>query len=841
VSLLMDANGTRAHLLLGLDDWGTRCVLVPGDQKLAAAFEAAKSGQDVLVSWNARQELTLGERITIFPTAPANQPPQPSQRRGAAVDELGEIFWISDDEHDVLAARPGEEPSVYWSSRPAAIPCKPKQLGAFRTADADLPIPELTLRGLASLPGGYLVAGALELHGLLVFDVRTGGTPQQLLWPRDVDFEPFDICATAGGGIAVLDAAHARVWQLDRAFAAVAPWLESTSPAPSFRSVEGEPAACEAPPVTAEHSFPTHQDAVGIASLANGSLLVLVSPATAQFSTLHRYREGVERDSFSTALADALIDHENRADFSLQSHDFAAVVRGDEQLVYTVGANGDQAIVFRLTFSKDDVMTAEARPELVTLRLFGGKGLAVGAGTVYYDFGNRWLPLVSQNRGRFQRSATVRVLKLDGKQTDCVWHRLLLEACIPPECDVLVSTRTANDETLLPLSPLNGEPELLRRNEPPHACGLSTWELLFQRAKGRYLQIELTLAGNGRATPRIRALQAQYPRFSYLEHYLPAVYRENAESSSFLDRFLALFEGFFTNIEDRIAAAHLMIDVRSAPSDALEWLAGWFSIAFDESWSDAKRRLFLQHAVEFFEWRGTSRGLLAALGLALEECPDPSLFDFDAPLPRTGVRIQEAFRGRPATAVAEVSAEGLNPPDESDSTWIAHLERTYGSAAALNEKYGTDFESLSQVTATRATAENVARIGEELRRFTQTVTPFQTTAHRFSVFFPLPPGSTDAPQRTDLASRVIRLEKPAHTTFEVDFYWTWFRLGEARLGEGTVVDLGSRSPSLIAPYAVGNTRIGAAYFAPDSTAMGPGRMILGRGCARQPSPSGEMR
>jgi hypothetical protein len=88
---------------------------------------------------------------------------------------------------------------------------------------------------------------------------------------------------------------------------------------------------------------------------------------------------------------------------------------------------------------------------------------------------------------------------------------------------------------------------------------------------------------------------------------------------------------------------------------------------------------------------------------------------------------------------------------------------------------------------------------------------------------------------------VIGLEKPAHTTFNVDFYWTWFRLGEARIGEGTVVDLGSRSPSLIAPYAIGGTRIGAAYLASDSTAIGPGRMILGRSCARQPSPSGEMR
>lgn len=838
----MDANGTRFHLLLGLDDWGSRCAVVPTNQRLRDAFEAAKNGQDVVVSWSARQELTLGERITIFPTAPANRPPRPSQRRGGAVDELGEIFWISDDEHEILVAKPGETPTLYWPPRAPAVPCKPKQLGAFRTPD-DAPAPSapLTLRGLAALPGGYLVAGAVELRGLLVFDVRSGSTPQQLLWPPGIDFEPFDLTATAAGGVAVLDAAHGRIWQLDRAFAVVAPWLETSAPAaPVFHSIDGPEVVCSAPPVRLEHSFAAASDAIGIAALPNGSLLVLASAAGAQFSTIHRYRGGVERDSFSTELADALIDHDQRANFSLLAHDFAAVTRGDEQLVYVAGAGGDQALVFRLTFAGDR-MSAEARPELVAMRLFGGKGLVAGGGSVYYDFGDRWLPLVSQNRGRFERRATVRVLRLDGKQTDCVWHRLFLDACIPPECDVLVVTRTSNDEALLPFAPLMQEPKLLRRNLPPQACGLSTWELLFQHAKGRFLQIELTLAGNGRATPRIRALQAYYPRFSYLEHYLPGVYRENPESSSFLDRFLALFEGFFTTIEDRIAAAHLLADVRSAPPDALEWLAGWFAIAFDESWSDAKRRLFLQHAVEFFEWRGTARGLLAALGLALEECPDASLFDFAAPLPRTGVRIQEAFRARPRAAVAEVSAEALNPPDESDSTWLAHLERTYGSAAALNERYGTDFENLAGTAAGKVSPENLARIGAELRFFTQNVIPFSSTAHHFSVFFPLPPGSTDAPRRTDLAARVIRLEKPAHTTFEVDFYWTWFRLGEARLGEGTVVDLGSRSPSLIAPYAVGSTRIGAAYLAPDAAAIGPGRTILGRSCGRQPSPSGEMR
>ncbi|HEX7831707.1 MAG TPA: phage tail protein, partial [Thermoanaerobaculia bacterium] len=495
--------------------------------------------------------------------------------------------------------------------------------------------------------------------------------------------------------------------------------------------------------------------------------------------------------------------------------------------------------------AKNDGIRIEPLAEFVAMRLFGGKGLASSGDQVFYDFGPRWLPLVTQDRGRYERSATIRVVKLDGKLPDCVWHRLFLDACIPPDCDVVVRTRCANDEKELAFAPLVDEPRLIRRStgsELPWVAGCqlsvvgssaessasgsggglpptanrqpptATWELLFQSSKGRYLQLELTLLGTGRTTPRIRAMRAYYPRFSYLEKYLPAVYRENAASASFLDRFLALFEGFYTNIEDRIAAVQTLFDVRSAPPDALEWLASWLSVAYDPSWPDKKRRLFLKHAVDFFAWRGTRPAILAALRLALEDCPRESLFDFEAKSPRSGVRIVE----RPANAQRSANVKQL---------WTRHLQRTHGSVAALNASNGTTFTSLDEI--------EVGRVKSEWDAFKTYVMPVHERAHHFTVFIPLPPG-TDGSAKLDLARRVVQLEKPAHTTFNVDFYWTWFRLGEARLGADTVVDRGSRSPFLIAPYAVNRTRIGNGYLSPDTTRIGPGRTILGRGCARRP-------
>ena len=88
---------------------------------------------------------------------------------------------------------------------------------------------------------------------------------------------------------------------------------------------------------------------------------------------------------------------------------------------------------------------------------------------------------------------------------------------------VLVESRAADVQTLLPSTPWQTEPQpYLRSNGceipyvTPQLQGASgrtgTWELLFQNAVGRYLQLRLTLSGNGRNTPRLQALRARVSR-----------------------------------------------------------------------------------------------------------------------------------------------------------------------------------------------------------------------------------------------------------------------------------------------------------------------------------------
>ncbi len=313
--------------------------------------------------------------------------------------------------------------------------------------------------------------------------------------------------------------------------------------------------------------------------------------------------------------------------------------------LYVVAANGDQAWAFTAAYDTDQ-LTLRPLPEFYPMRLFGGRAIVRGTKQVYYDSQDRFVPLVIQRRPRYVDEATFFTKVFDGGEPDCTWHKLALDAAIPSDTHVTIYSRAHNDRDYIEIQDWNRESGPYRRGNgtelpwTPMPAGLDTWELLFQKASGQYMQLKFVLSGNGRLTPRIRAMRAYYPRFSYLQNYLPSAYREDQNSASFVERFLANIEGFYTSIEDRVGTVQALLDACSAPPEALDWLANWFGVALDPAWSDTKRRLFLRHAAAFFEARGTLPGLMMALRLALEDCADPSVFITPVQA-HTGPRIVE--------------------------------------------------------------------------------------------------------------------------------------------------------------------------------------------------------
>jgi phage tail-like protein len=655
----MDVNNTRYHMLVGKRDWQPviRQTLLDGTAPIEWRTTRA---DDRAIFWDddfggitlLRQLPLLGG---IHGTAPADV-----STRSATVDGFGNVFWISEDGASIWAQPKGLSSSgVFWNTSDLCIP-PPQRASLFGPLDPPATPPTAPLlSGLAVTSHRYMLAGTSQPEpGLMVLDLDAGGSPVFLKVTSDPPFRPWLLAPTFAGGVAVLDfdtdRTSARLWQLDRAFTNV------SSMGPGLRIDMVAPA--------------------GLASLPDGSVLVLdAGPSGTPARIL---RADAARVINSIALDTALTSPELSIAIT-EARSFAVTVSSDSTTDTISGsvyiATGAYPQAFELDFiAAGDSLSLTVNPRTLPLSGVTTPTLVTSGADVLFRGGDQWFTLEEQPRYRYYPSAVLAngespedsAMVFDGKQPDCVWHRLFLDACIPSGCEVRVRTRAADEMDRLEAAAWTEQPPPRIRPDGselpfqrPFADAadnehLGTFETLIASTEGRYLQLELTLVSDGRASPKIRAVRIYYPRFSYLREYLPAIYREDQVAADFLDRWLANTEGLLTTIEDRIANAQITLDPATAPAEYLDWLAGWVDALLDPEWDDGRRRLFLKFAWLLYKWRGSSRGLLSFLRLATEDCPDESLF---APLlndcgcsqePNAGfgLRVVESFELRQFSA-----------------------------------------------------------------------------------------------------------------------------------------------------------------------------------------------
>lgn len=842
----MDVNDTRFHLIYGRADWARCIAQSAGDGEAGVAWDEEEPGA-----------LTLRSRLSLFPRGRRDLPLQPTARRGAAVDRYGNRYWIANDRQRLFWTPAGSgRPAVYWSQAPRPEPQPP---GAFRSA-AGGPV-VASLAGLAVTGNHYLIVGNVTQGGVFVFDLHAGGEPLLLLFPPEVPFEPFDMAAAPGGGVWVLDRAHRAYWGLDAHFRVVAEPTSMHEVEPETRATF-RPACSQAAVqsiICPARRFPTGftldaHDPIGIEGLPDGSVLVLDNPVgLAQPSSLvhYHYEQPLSPPLPLPSLEGIVAGDEVRP---VVGHDLAYVPAGEPHrgTLYVVERDGNQAIAFAL-----DLLSDASPPEPIRVRrqylpmhAFGGRALVAHGDEVFYDVGGgdrdavmRWVRLHDIEQPRYERSAELITPVLDGRERDCVWHRLFVDACIPPATGVEVWTRAGNDEQLLESEPFLPEPDLYLRQagaelpyydpypegEPEDA---GTWELLFQAARGRYMQIKLVLSGNGRATPRLHALRAYYPRTSYPRRFLPTVYLQDAESAWFLERLLANPEGLYTELEGKIVHVSALFDARSAPPETLDWLAHWIGVVLDPLWGQIqerrrangtaprdvhggdRRRLFIRFAMRLYSQRGTADGIRFALHLLLHPCLEALLERFK----RAAVTTDEVLRSEldrlglpyPTPAMSEERLEDLlqdyllHPRRPSDVRIVERFLAREGRAVVAGDP-------------TRA----LAATGKET---------VETGAHRFSVLIP---EGLSAEEKA-MVERVVELEKPAHTEFDVRRYWDYFRVGEVRLGLDTVLGPAGR----FIPMILGRDYLAEGYLYPAYPMDVPERWIANRDVLSRPPGSG---
>ncbi|MEA3015841.1 MAG: hypothetical protein QOI38_563 [Sphingomonadales bacterium] len=932
----MRPDESRFHMLLGRRDW-ERCGLWQ-DQKetLLAELWGPDAGVRLLgpPDWDDRRSaLTLPEDPSQPPATRGEGALSLSTRRAAAADGNGNIYWIGDNSQQLFVRSAGTgRAGPFWPDPRAAN--RPQDLFL---PEAPSPPHERRYTALAATAEGWLVAAFEEpgRTGLSQFDLIGGGAPSDRYWPAGSDVHTRDLAAGCCGGLWLLDGAR-RLLELDRALGLVG--LDPGPPEPDLFQPVGEAQRGRAAPRPARGrdlaELDPAIDPIAVEALPGGAVGLLSRQGGS--GMLFVLRPG--GSSVTVALPAGFVPH----DMALGGVTLRDSTSGLRLAI--TGGSGNQALSFGIA-GEGAALTLAPLPEAFPLRRYGGRALVSVLGKLNYDSGPHpdWMPVVERPRLRFAENVAFVTPVFDAVVPQTVWDRIRLDGCIPAGTAVTIEARGADEKD--PVSGLSGEwfaqpPLVLNPNGSEFAGygpsavpatdvahGKGSWELLLQRISGRFAQLRITLTGDGGDSPHLRALRLWYPRQSWSERYLPAVYRSDPEPADFLERFLANMEGTVTVIERRIADAQALFDPRSAPAETLEWLASWFDVALDPAWDEQRRRLFIAHAVTFFATRGTVRGVETALALAFDKCVDERLFTDPRP-EHSGIRIVESFltRRRGVLAAADgarfwtpaegnagladrlARARGLDQASAVDRAqpvplfapagadraawaadmaaalgfvpeaaagerqrwqqyqlslgrspavedlprgeapagqsvdwasfvalasrprllWQQFLQGRYSKLDALNSAHSAAWTSFAEVSMQdRLPATSAGQ--EDWRSFEADILATDAAAHRFSVLLPVTTVVTNSAALADqeaLARRIVELEKPAHTVFDVRFFFAMNRIGEARIGLDTALGQGSRAPELLPPAILGSAYLGESFIGPEGPPDSDGRRRL---------------
>ena len=415
---------------------------------------------------------------------------------------------------------------------------------------------------------------------------------------------------------------------------------------------------------------------------------------------------------------------------------------------------------------------------------------------------------------------------LDSGSAQTVWHRLYLEAAIPPNCGIKIFLAASNerDHTVADDEwhehrfgesfAQGGNGDGVARgvwvsypSEVPFHKGLLDCErernrnglftVLIQRPhrrvrslRGRYLFVRAELLGDGRATPELAAVRAYASRFSYLNRYLPELYQETefgpeadehgqSTAPDFLERFLDNFEGVLTPLEDRIANSYLLTDPRTTDEGALEWLGSWIGITFDPAFPADRRREFIRRAPELYRKHGTLAGLKLALNVATAGSVDGG-----------EVIVLEDFRLR--RLIATILGADLSDGDDPLLPGGVNSGNSFvGDTLFLGDENRKEFLALFNANLPETEGERRA-----IAEF------FDALAHRVTVLV----HQEVEPQDMGLINRVVQAEVPAHIQARVLTASHQFMVGMASL---VGVDTYLARPQLPQPFRIGSFALGS--------------------------------
>lgn len=160
----------------------------------------------------------------------------------------------------------------------------------------------------------------------------------------------------------------------------------------------------------------------------------------------------------------------------------------------------------------------------------------------------------------------IRVRRLDGVQNGTIWGRLVLSMRLK-KSSIFTVYGIASDRKLSA-----AEAEQLRWNSN-YCLGTNCQNLPLDTLKGRYLWIGIEFLQED--AQAVKSLLVETYNGEFLETF-PEVYQESGE---FFQRYLSVFSGIYTNLDQKIENAPKLLDFEHAPRRLLNLYLEWMGMS----------------------------------------------------------------------------------------------------------------------------------------------------------------------------------------------------------------------------------------------------------------------
>lgn len=349
---------------------------------------------------------------------------------------------------------------------------------------------------------------------------------------------------------------------------------------------------------------------------------------------------------------------------------------------------------------------------------------------------------------------------LDSGIYSCQWHLIELAlTAFPPGTRVSIRTRATNDEpvdtgeppSLEALAALGSwsEPRTVAAPAQPTPDELARalrQDVLVQSGPGQFLQLLLELDGDGIATPVIGSARVRFP-YDSLRQYLPALFAAPDEQREFLDRYLAIVQSTWSELEETVSTFERYVDPNAVPPGVpLRYLASWLAVRLEGTWDEQQNRRLLVAAPKLLATWGTPAGLRAWIGVYLAN-----------------------LSGHTPEEVAQAGLPGLVEGFVERRRLMLGRgdEARLGSAAGL---WSPAVERRLQIGVfDREGDVELVSLGDPA------VDVFRHSAHAFRVY--VPAAWVRTLEGEALLRRAIDAQKPAHTSYELVLVEPRFRVG----------------------------------------------------------------